>query len=109
MDIDDILDNDDLDIEIIDVKPLEESMSLRSPKPVVKKKVTITNPVEEHLVKQFNCAQDQLDQTRSNIELIDNVTGQILKTLATRAAYREDPSSDSDSDVSLFSHILTYT
>lgn len=97
MDID-IVDEDDL--EILEVTNNNESISADPVHVVRREIVKNTNPVEEHLIKQLQCAQSQIDQAKSNIEVIQTVTDTILKDLASKAAYRDDPSSDSDTDVS---------
>lgn len=106
MDIDEILINDDLDIEILEVKSINDSASINSIRHQnVHKETPPSNPVEEHLIKQLNCVQNQIDQAKSNIEVIDNVTKQILANLSKQAAYREQASSESDDEVS---YILTF-
>ncbi|XP_014218306.1 uncharacterized protein LOC106646704 [Copidosoma floridanum] len=103
MDVEEILidddDFDDIDIEILNVGVNEDSPSPDKNKPILKNETVHKNPVEEHLMKQLNCARNQIDQAKSNIEVIQNVTQRIVQNLSSKAAYRDNTSSDSDGDV----------
>ncbi|KAJ8686641.1 hypothetical protein QAD02_022435 [Eretmocerus hayati] len=100
------LDDDDLDIQIIEVKnnssvnnTSDQDVNAAEPPLVAEKIPAKKNPVEEHLVKQLHIAQNQIDQAKSNIELIESVTQKIVQSLTTKAAYRDEDSSDSDCDL----------
>jgi hypothetical protein len=99
MDIDSILEDDDLDVKILEVKGNDTNVSEET-EHVIKPKALRNNPVEEHLLKQLHYVNNQIHQTKNNIELIEMVTKSTLEKLSKQSNYREDVSSESDSDVS---------
>lgn len=111
MDIDSSL-RDDLDIQMLaapdknkdDESMDDECVSVHSMDNVIKdiNNPRHNNPIEESCIKQLHCAHLKIDQACNNIEMIEGFTNKILDTLSTKAAYREDASSESDSDVSSF-------
>ncbi|XP_011505466.1 PREDICTED: uncharacterized protein LOC105368200 [Ceratosolen solmsi marchali] len=98
MEIDSILDDDDLDIQILEVKNKKENAPVET-KPIIKKSTLKINPVEEHLLKQLHCVHNQIEQAKNNIELIEAVTETTLDNLTAQSSYREDVSSESDNDL----------
>lgn len=60
----------------------------------------MSNPVEEHLLKQLTDIQNRIDITSDEISELKVTTAHILNALQKRALYGENISSDSDSDVS---------
>lgn len=113
MEADSTLKDDDLDVQMLEKKDDDESMdddclSIRSTDTMVRerRKKPRSNPVEECCIQQLHSAQAKVHEVCSNIEMIDGFTNKVLDTLSTKAAYREDASSESDSDVSLYIHLL---
>jgi len=65
-----------------------------------------SNPVEEYLLKQLTDVQSRIDNATSEIANMRENTARILNALQWRALYGENPSSDSDTDVSRSSLML---
>lgn len=98
MDIDSILSSSGLDLDIHDGNDEEcDSISIHSA--ATTKLPRQNNPVEEHLNVQLNCIQNQIDIINSNIEVVKNVTGNTIKSVAAQAIYNEDSNSESDNDL----------
>jgi len=65
-----------------------------------------SNPVEEYLLKQLTDVQSRIDNATSEIANMKETTARILNALQWRALYGENPSSDSDTDVSRNSFVI---
>ncbi|XP_012231143.1 uncharacterized protein [Linepithema humile] len=59
----------------------------------------MSNPVEEHLLKQLNDIQNRIDTTSDEISELKVTTAHVLNALQQRALYGENISSDSGSDL----------
>jgi len=67
-----------------------------------------SNPVEEYLLKQLTDVQSRIDNATSEIANMKETTARILNALQWRALYGENPSSDSDTDVSRICYSVQY-
>lgn len=66
----------------------------------------MSNPVEEHLLKQLTDVQNSIDTRLDEISEVKVTTAHILNALQQRALYGENVSSDFDCDVSVVIYLI---